>query len=78
MSNSIAPFAAEADLFCWLSYRVVVTLCHCIASDNEQLSFEKGMLLQVLDAVDGSDWLMCRYDNRRGLVHRACVKSVDP
>jgi len=54
-----------------------VTLCHCIASDNEQLSFEKGMRLQVLDDVDGSDWLMCRYDNRRGLVHRACVKSVD-
>ena len=52
------------------------TLCHCIASDTEQLSFEKGTRLAVLDDVAGSDWLMCRHDNRRGLVHRACVKTV--
>jgi len=56
--------------------RFVETLCHCVASDNEQLSFEKGMRLAVLDDVAGSDWLMCCHDNYRGLVHRACVKTV--
>jgi len=56
--------------------RIVETLCHCIASDNEQLSFEKGTQLTVLDDVAGSDWLMCRHDNRTGLVHRACVRAV--
>jgi len=61
-------------------YRSVETLCHCIVSDNEQLSFEKGMRLSVLDDVADSDWLTCRHDNRKGLVHRACVRtvSVDP
>jgi len=59
-----------------LLYRIVETLCHCVASDNEQLSFEKGTQLTVLDDVAGSDWLMCCHDNHTGLVHRACVRTV--
>jgi hypothetical protein len=56
--------------------KYVLTLCHCVASDNEQLSFEKGTRLVVLSDTEGSDWLLCRHDSRDGLVHRACVKIL--
>ena len=59
----------------WLTicFRFVQTLCHCVASDSKQLSFEKGMLLLVVKDTEDSDWLLCRHYNNDGLVHRACV-----
>jgi len=63
-------------IFCLYLCRRVTTLCHCIASDDDQLSFQKGMQLVIICDVSGSDWLLCRHGDREGLVHRACVKTV--
>jgi len=52
------------------------SLCHYLATDEAQLSFEKGTIFAVVREID-SDWLMCRHGDREGLVHRACVKPVD-
>jgi hypothetical protein len=54
----------------------VQALCHHIASDDQQLSFEKGDLLKVIKTMD-HDWLLCHYGNNTGLVHAACVKGLE-
>ena len=59
--------------FCF-SY--VQALCHYLASDGEQLNLQKGKVLKVVDTLD-ADWLMCRYGNEEGKVHKACVEKTD-
>uniref|UniRef100_A0A8C8RWE4 RUN and SH3 domain containing 2 n=1 Tax=Pelusios castaneus TaxID=367368 RepID=A0A8C8RWE4_9SAUR len=46
---------------------VVKALCHHIATEEGQLSFNKGDVLRVLAKVDG-DWLQCSLGSQRGLV----------
>uniref|UniRef100_A0A8C8EQW0 RUN and SH3 domain containing 2 n=1 Tax=Oncorhynchus tshawytscha TaxID=74940 RepID=A0A8C8EQW0_ONCTS len=43
------------------------TLCHHIATEPNQLSFQKGDVLRVLSRAD-SDWLLCSLGAQRGLV----------
>nr|XP_009683694.1 PREDICTED: iporin isoform X1 [Struthio camelus australis] len=45
----------------------VKALCHHIATEAGQLSFNKGDILQVISKVDG-DWLQCSFGSERGLV----------
>ncbi|KAM6228261.1 AP-4 complex accessory subunit RUSC2-like isoform 2-T2 [Spheniscus humboldti] len=45
----------------------VKALCHHIATEAGQLSFNKGDILQVISKVDG-DWLQCSLDSEKGLV----------
>ncbi|XP_010220018.1 PREDICTED: iporin-like [Tinamus guttatus] len=45
----------------------VKALCHHIATEAGQLSFNKGDILQVISKVDG-DWLQCSLGSERGLV----------
>ncbi|XP_067399669.1 AP-4 complex accessory subunit RUSC2 [Emydura macquarii macquarii] len=45
----------------------VKALCHHIATEAGQLSFNKGDVLRVLAKVDG-DWLRCGLGSQRGLV----------
>ena len=52
------------------------TLCHYVACEEGQLSFDKGMLLAVTGEVD-ADWLKCQHGDSCGIVHRACVKGVE-
>uniref|UniRef100_A0A803TB37 SH3 domain-containing protein n=2 Tax=Anolis carolinensis TaxID=28377 RepID=A0A803TB37_ANOCA len=49
------------------TYRAVRALCDHVGSEDNQLSFRKGDILQVLDTVD-EDWLQCCQGDRRGLV----------
>ena len=60
-----------------MCYRYVTALCHCIASDDTELSFEKGTRLAVVSGDIGSDWLLCRHGDHQGLVHKACVKTIE-
>ncbi|XP_013875144.1 iporin isoform X2 [Austrofundulus limnaeus] len=50
-----------------LSPRNVRALCHHIATEPGQLSFNKGDVLQVLRKAD-ADWLLCSLGSTRGLV----------
>lgn len=45
----------------------VKALCHHIATEAGQLSFNKGDILQVISKVDG-DWLQCSLGCEKGLV----------
>ncbi|XP_062368654.1 AP-4 complex accessory subunit RUSC2 [Cinclus cinclus] len=45
----------------------VKALCHHIATEAGQLSFNKGDILQVISKVDG-DWLQCSLGSNKGLV----------
>ncbi|XP_061874430.1 AP-4 complex accessory subunit RUSC2 isoform X1 [Colius striatus] len=45
----------------------VKALCHHIATESGQLSFNKGDILQVISKVDG-DWLQCSLGSEKGLV----------
>ncbi|XP_026177363.1 iporin isoform X2 [Mastacembelus armatus] len=45
----------------------VRALCHHIATDPGQLSFNKGDILRVLSKAD-PDWLLCSLDSTQGLV----------
>lgn len=45
----------------------VRALCHHIATEPGQLSFNKGDIMQVLSKAD-SDWLLCSLGATRGLV----------
>ncbi|KAM8983299.1 AP-4 complex accessory subunit RUSC2 isoform 2-T6 [Ara ararauna] len=45
----------------------VKALCHHIATEAGQLSFNKGDILQVISKVDG-DWLQCSLGSEEGLV----------
>uniref|UniRef100_A0A8B9VFQ6 Iporin n=1 Tax=Anas zonorhyncha TaxID=75864 RepID=A0A8B9VFQ6_9AVES len=45
----------------------VKALCHHIATEAGQLSFNKGDILQVISKVDG-DWLQCSLSSEKGLV----------
>jgi hypothetical protein len=47
-----------------------------VACERDQLSFDKGTLLLVTKEKD-DDWLQCRHGDVEGLVHRACVQSVE-
>lgn len=49
------------------SQREVRALCHHIATEPGQLSFNKGDLLRVLSRAD-PDWLLCSLGSERGLV----------
>ncbi|XP_053788266.1 AP-4 complex accessory subunit RUSC2 isoform X3 [Vidua chalybeata] len=45
----------------------VKALCHHIATESGQLSFNKGDILHVISKVDG-DWLQCSLGSKKGLV----------
>ncbi|XP_068032555.1 AP-4 complex accessory subunit RUSC2 isoform X3 [Anomalospiza imberbis] len=45
----------------------VKALCHHIATESGQLSFNKGDILHVISKVDG-DWLQCSLGSEKGLV----------
>ncbi|XP_074934017.1 AP-4 complex accessory subunit RUSC2-like [Phalacrocorax aristotelis] len=45
----------------------VKALCHHIATEAGQLSFNKGDILQIISKVDG-DWLQCSLGSEKGLV----------
>lgn len=47
--------------------REVKALCHHIATEPGQLSFNKGDVLRVLSRAD-SDWLLCALGDSEGLV----------
>nr|XP_060614131.1 AP-4 complex accessory subunit RUSC1 [Anolis sagrei ordinatus] len=49
------------------TYRAVRALCDHVGNEDNQLSFCKGDILQVLDTVD-EDWLQCCRGDRKGLV----------
>ncbi|KAJ8005605.1 hypothetical protein DPEC_G00119680 [Dallia pectoralis] len=46
---------------------MVRALCHHIATEPDQLSFQKGDVLRVLSRAD-SDWLLCSLGTQKGLV----------
>ncbi|XP_018347018.1 PREDICTED: uncharacterized protein LOC108751381 isoform X3 [Trachymyrmex septentrionalis] len=56
-------------------HKEVRTLTHRIPSDTGHLSFAEGEKLKVILEVDNK-WLLCAKGDRRGLVPRACVRSV--
>ncbi|RLU24449.1 hypothetical protein DMN91_002538 [Ooceraea biroi] len=56
-------------------HKEVRTLTHRIPSDTGHLSFVEGERLKVILEVDNK-WLLCAKGDRRGLVPRACVHSV--
>ncbi|XP_011864336.1 PREDICTED: uncharacterized protein LOC105560121 isoform X3 [Vollenhovia emeryi] len=56
-------------------HKEVRTLTHRIPSDTGHLSFAEGERLKVILEVDNK-WLLCAKGDRRGLVPRACVRSV--
>ncbi|KAL6425881.1 hypothetical protein ACFW04_008895 [Cataglyphis niger] len=58
-----------------LSHKEVRTLTHRVPSDTGQLSFAEGEKLKVILEMDNK-WLLCMKGDRRGLVPRACVRSV--
>lgn len=57
-------------------FRSARALCHYIAADSQQLSFEKGSSLFVLQDRD-ADWKLCRLGQSEGLVHSACLRMDD-
>lgn len=57
--------------------RRAVTLCHYVATDSRQLSFEKGTLVVVLQEDCNADWKLCRIGQNAGLVHGACIRPDD-
>ncbi|XP_011646795.1 uncharacterized protein LOC105433279 isoform X2 [Pogonomyrmex barbatus] len=57
------------------SHKEVRTLTHRIPSDTGHLSFAEGEKLKVILEVDNK-WLLCAKGDRRGLVPRACVHSI--
>ncbi|XP_018406988.1 PREDICTED: uncharacterized protein LOC108783041 isoform X2 [Cyphomyrmex costatus] len=56
-------------------HKEVRTLTHRIPSDTGHLSFAEGEKLKVILEVDNK-WLLCAKGDRRGLVPRACVRTV--
>ncbi|XP_070523423.1 uncharacterized protein [Cardiocondyla obscurior] len=56
-------------------HKEVRTLTHRAPSDTGHLSFAEGERLKVILEVDNK-WLLCAKGDRRGLVPRACVRSV--
>ncbi|XP_029157302.1 uncharacterized protein LOC114929789 isoform X2 [Nylanderia fulva] len=58
-----------------VSHKEVRTLTHRTPSDTGQLSFVEGEKLKVILEVDNK-WLLCTKGERRGLVPRACVRSI--
>ncbi|XP_071647509.1 uncharacterized protein [Temnothorax longispinosus] len=56
-------------------HKEVRTLTHRIPSDTGHLSFAEGDKLKVILEVDNK-WLLCAKGDRRGLVPRSCVRSV--
>ncbi|XP_012521418.1 uncharacterized protein LOC105827813 isoform X2 [Monomorium pharaonis] len=57
------------------SHKEVRTLTHRAPSDSGHLSFAEGERLKVILEVDNK-WLLCAKGDRRGLVPRACVRSI--
>ena len=55
--------------------RFVQALCHHVAMQDRQLSYDKGTVFAVIKQVD-SDWLLCRHGDKEGLVHTACVRKA--
>uniref|UniRef100_A0A8C3V1P9 Iporin n=1 Tax=Catharus ustulatus TaxID=91951 RepID=A0A8C3V1P9_CATUS len=53
----------------------VKALCHHIATEAGQLSFNKGDILQVISKVDG-DWLQCSLGSEKGLVPIICQRPT--
>ncbi|XP_017885520.1 uncharacterized protein LOC108628252 isoform X3 [Ceratina calcarata] len=53
----------------------VRTLTHRIPSDNGHLAFAEGEKLKVILEVDNK-WLLCARGDRKGLVPRMCVHSI--
>ncbi|XP_012222249.2 uncharacterized protein [Linepithema humile] len=56
-------------------HKEVRTVTHRIPSDTGHLSFAEGERLKVILEVDNK-WLLCAKGDRRGLVPRACVHSI--
>lgn len=48
-------------------FRKVVALYDCFADNEDELSFNKGEILQVVKEID-SDWLFCEKDDKKGIV----------
>ncbi|NWU99293.1 RUSC2 protein, partial [Upupa epops] len=63
----VAPKARLAQGLSSNPPREVKALCHHIATEVGQLSFNKGDILQVISKVDG-DWLQCSLGSEKGLV----------
>ncbi|PKU35708.1 iporin isoform x1 [Limosa lapponica baueri] len=68
------PEQPEVPPEAWLAWGLsahppceVKALCHHIATEAGQLSFNKGDILQVISKVDG-DWLQCSLSSEKGLV----------
>ncbi|XP_061333262.1 AP-4 complex accessory subunit RUSC2 isoform X2 [Pezoporus flaviventris] len=61
------PVAQPAQGLAPHSACMVKALCHHIATETGQLSFNKGDILQVISKVDG-DWLQCSLGSEEGLV----------
>ncbi|XP_056313475.1 AP-4 complex accessory subunit RUSC2 isoform X2 [Danio aesculapii] len=59
-----------------LAPREVKALCHHIATEPGQLSFNKGDVLQVLSRAD-SDWLLCALGDSQGLVPIIYVTLIE-
>ncbi|XP_061222684.1 AP-4 complex accessory subunit RUSC2 isoform X3 [Neopsephotus bourkii] len=62
-----SPVARPAQGLAPHSACKVKALCHHIATEAGQLSFNKGDILQVISKVDG-DWLQCSLGSEEGLV----------
>ncbi|KAM6363074.1 AP-4 complex accessory subunit RUSC2 isoform 4-T6 [Pluvialis apricaria] len=66
-SPEVAPMARPAHGLSPHPPCEVKALCHHIATEAGQLSFNKGDILQVISKVDG-DWLQCSLGSEKGLV----------
>ena len=56
------------------SFRKVVALYDCSADSEDELSFKKGDILQVVKEID-SDWLFCQKDDKKGIVPHLFVQK---
>uniref|UniRef100_A0A8C3CNK7 RUN and SH3 domain containing 2 n=1 Tax=Cairina moschata TaxID=8855 RepID=A0A8C3CNK7_CAIMO len=63
----VSPLPRPARGLCPNPPCEVKALCHHIATEAGQLSFNKGDILQVISKVDG-DWLQCSLGSEKGLV----------
>ncbi|XP_035419769.1 AP-4 complex accessory subunit RUSC2 isoform X3 [Cygnus atratus] len=63
----VSPVPRPAQGLCPNPPCEVKALCHHIATEAGQLSFNKGDILQVISKVDG-DWLQCSLGSEKGLV----------
>ncbi|XP_021236713.1 iporin isoform X3 [Numida meleagris] len=63
----VSPAPQPARGLCASPPCEVKALCHHIATEEGQLSFNKGDILQVISKVDG-DWLKCSLGSEKGLV----------